>query len=69
MDQLRDQLSEIRIQLIKDFQNSINAKTVFALGALAPAQNSDAFIVLQRPKYHLVLAGVQGREHCAQILV
>lgn len=56
MDRLRDQLSEIKVQWIKDFQNPINAKAVFTLGAWAPAQSSDAFrhVVLQRPKYHLL---------------
>lgn len=50
MDQLRDQLSEMRVQWIKDFQKPINAKAVLTLGTWVPTQNSDAFrhIIPQR---------------------
>ena len=52
MDQLRDQLSEMRVQWIKDFQKPINAKAVFTLDTWVPTQNSDALrhFALQRPK-------------------
>ena len=33
MDQLRDQLSEIEVQRIKEFQKLIKAKAVFTLSA------------------------------------
>ena len=42
MDQLRDQLSEMRVQWIKNFQKPIKAKAVLTLGKWVPTQNSDA---------------------------
>ena len=37
MDRLRDQLSEIRVQWIKELNKPVNAKAVFTLGAWGSA--------------------------------